>query len=108
MFVKHNNNKYDINFMNKGVNDVLDEVVESFESIEKKKEDMCKFFDKYVNIGEGKGKTLKNMTKIHFTDKGAMYMYLTAARATHLKAGLEKIILQNMILNMKNAGTNKC
>ena len=69
------NNKYDINFMNKGVNDVLDEVVESFESIEKKKEDMCKFFDKYVNIGEGKGKTLKNMTKIHFTDKGAMYMY---------------------------------
>ena len=29
------NNKYDINFMNTGVNDVLDEVVESFESIEK-------------------------------------------------------------------------
>ena len=46
------NNKYDINFMNKGVNDVLDEVVGSFESIEKKKEDMCKFFDKYVNIGD--------------------------------------------------------
>ena len=30
------------------------------------------------------------MTKIHFTDKGAMYMYLTPSRATHLKVGLEK------------------
>ena len=38
------NNKYDINFMNSSVNDVLDEVVEKFESIEKKKKNLCKFF----------------------------------------------------------------
>ena len=32
-----NNNKYEINFMNSGVNDVLDEVVESFEKVEQEK-----------------------------------------------------------------------
>ena len=85
-----NNNKYEINFMNTGVNDVLDEVVESFEKVEQEKFDLCKFFDEYVNIGEGKGKTTKNMTKIHFTDKGAMYLYLTSVRANHLKVGLDK------------------
>ena len=61
-----NNNKYEINFMNSGVNDVLDEVVESFEKVEQEKFDLCKFFDEYVNIGEGKGKTTENMTKNSF------------------------------------------
>ena len=102
------NNKYDINFMNSGVNDVLDEVVEKFESIENKKVELCKFFDKYVNIGEGKGKSTENMTKIHFTDKGAMYMYLTSTRATHLKVGLEKEgITKYAIKYEKCKGTNK-
>ena len=32
-----NNNKYEINFMTGGVNDVLDEVVESFEKVEQRK-----------------------------------------------------------------------
>ena len=35
-----NNNKYEINFMNTGVNDVLDEVVESFEKVEQEKFDL--------------------------------------------------------------------
>ena len=38
-----NNNKYEINFMNIGVNDVLDDVVEKYESIEKEKKELCKF-----------------------------------------------------------------
>ena len=103
-----NNNKYEINFMNIGVNDVLDDVVEKYESIEKEKKELCKFFDKHVNIGEGKGKTTENMTKIHFTDKGAMYMYLTPSRATHLKVGLEKEnITKYDIKYEKCKGTNK-
>ena len=61
-----NNNKYEINFMNSGVNDVLDEVVEKFESIEKEKFDLCKFFDEYVNIGEGKGKTTEKYDENSF------------------------------------------
>ena len=103
-----NNNKYEINFMNIGVNDVLDDVVQKYESVEKEKEELCKFFDDHVNIGEGKGKTTKNMTKIHFTDKGAMYMYLTPSRATHLKVGLEKEnITKYDIKYEKCKGTNK-
>ena len=84
-----NNNKYEINFMNSGVNDVLDEVVESFEKVEQEKFDLCKFFDKYVNIGEGKGKTTENMTKIHFTDKGAMYLYLTSVSSKSFKSRIK-------------------
>ena len=38
-----NNNKYDINFMNTGVNDVLDDVVESFEKLEKRKKTYVNF-----------------------------------------------------------------
>uniref|UniRef100_A0A6C0KDJ5 DNA mismatch repair proteins mutS family domain-containing protein n=1 Tax=viral metagenome TaxID=1070528 RepID=A0A6C0KDJ5_9ZZZZ len=103
-----NNNKYEINFMNIGINDVLDEVVESFQKVEKEKQDLCKFFDKYVNIGEGKGKSNENMTKIHFTEKGTMYMYLTSVRATHLKVGLEKEgIIKYDIKYEKCKGTNK-
>ena len=103
-----NNNKYEINFMNIGINDVLDEVVESFQKVEKEKQDLCKFFDKYVNIGEGKGKSNENMTKIHFTEKGTMYMYLTSVRATHLKVGLEKEgIVKYDIKYEKCKGTNK-
>ena len=66
------------------------------------------FFDKYVNIGEGKGKTTENMTKIHFTDKGAMYLYLTSVRANHLKVGLNKEnITKYDIKYEKCKGTNK-
>ena len=103
-----NNNKYEVNFMNIGVNDVLDEVVEKFEAIEKEKLDLCKLFDKYVNIGEGKGKTNENMTKIHVTEGGSMYIYLTAVRASHLKVGLEKEnITKYDIKYEKCKGTNK-
>ena len=59
-------------------------------------------------MGEGKGKLTKNMTKIHFTEKGGMYIYLTSARATHLKVGLEKEnITKYDIKYEKCKGTNK-
>ena len=102
------NNKYEINFINSGVNDVLDEVVVKFHEIENKKLELCKMFDKYVNIGEGKGKKTENMTKVHFTDKGAMYLYLTPSRAANLKIGFEKknITCWNIKLE-KGKGSNK-
>ena len=76
--------------------------------LKKKRRIYVNFFDKHVNIGEGKGKSTENMTKIHFTDKGAMYMYLTSVRANHLKVGLEKEnVTKYDIKYEKCKGTNK-
>jgi len=103
-----NNNKYEINFINRGINDCLDEVVDEYEDVEKEKETKMKTFDKYVNIGEAKGKSNVNMTKLHFTEKGAMYMYLTQVRAEHLKAGLKKDNITKYNIKFQACkGTNK-
>jgi len=73
-------NKFEINFFNKGINNVLDEVSDEFDNIEKEKNDILKFLTKLC----------KDPIKVHFTDKSGMYFHTTDKRCKNLQISIEK------------------
>ena len=82
------NNKFEINFMNKNVNDVLDEASDEFDEAEQLK-------DKWIQtltslLWKVKDRQAKNVIKIHFTEKSGMYFYATNARCKGITENLTK------------------
>ena len=79
-------NKFEINFFNDGINQVLDGVSKEFDDIEKEKLAIIAFLTKLIHSsGDQK---IKEPIKIHFTDKNGMYFYATPKRCECLKIGI--------------------
>ena len=62
-------NKFDINFFNEGINNVLDNVSREFNQVVKEKQDILRILTDLLNCGE---KTIK----VHFTEKSACCQYI--------------------------------
>ena len=80
-------NKFEINFFNKGVHNVLDEVSEEFDAVENEKNEIINEISSLIT---NKDKKTKDPIKIHFTDKSGMYFYATDKRCTVLRLELDK------------------
>ncbi len=81
-------NKFEQNFINKGINNVLDDTSQEFDEIEIKKH-------LWINtlrtlIWKAKDRNSKNTIKTHFTDKSGMYFYATPARCKGISENLTK------------------
>ena len=81
-----NNKKYDINFINEGVFEDLDDKYKNYSDYTSKIDNIIKIIDeilfKYQNTG-------KHFVKLHTTEKSAPYLELTSARATNLTKQLK-------------------
>ena len=77
-------NKFDINFFNEGIHNVLDNVSREFNQVVKEKQDILRILTDLLNSGE---KTIK----VHFTEKSGMYFYATDTRCKGLEQKLVKI-----------------
>lgn len=75
-------NKFEINFFNENINNLLDEVSRNFNEVELQK-------TKWIS---DLGSLIKDRDpiKVHFTEKNGMYFYATDKRCTALKIALEK------------------
>jgi len=83
-------NKFEVNFVNKGINKVLDEVSQEYDEVEKQKKSNINSFKTLISQG-GKLKGAKDPIKTHFTDKSGMYFYSTPARCKAIQISLNKI-----------------
>jgi len=90
------NNNFEINFMNSGINDVLDDVSKEYDNviIEKKK---------WINTLQSllwKKKDKNAVIKTHITEKSGIYFYATPARCRGISENLTKNYKdKNMIVN---------
>ena len=81
-------NKFDINFFNKGINSVLDEVSDEFDAVEKEKNDTLNFLT-WLCISQSvnfRGAPIK----VHFTDKSGMYFHTTDKRSKNIQIAIER------------------
>ena len=81
-------NKYEINFMNKDINDALDQASDEFDHIELLKNKWIKTLTSL--LWKVKDRQSNNVIKIHFTEKNGMYFYATNARCKGIQENLTK------------------
>ena len=67
-------NKFEINFVNSGINEVLDEVSQEYDEVKNKK---ISYIESFKSLIGSKLKGAKEPIKTHFTDKSGMYFYAT-------------------------------
>ena len=80
-------NKFEVNFFNKGINKVLDDVSEQYDSILRQKDEIITTLSNFVKQKDKRAGTSLPI-KVHFTDKNGMYFYTTPKRAECLKLAL--------------------
>ena len=80
------NNKFEINFMNHGINEVLDDVSKEYDDILSKKENWINTLHFIVGQKKEYG---KNVIKTHITEKSGMYFYATPARCRCIMENLK-------------------
>ena len=81
-------NKFEINFVNSGINQVLDEVSQEYDEVKKQK---ISYIESFKSLIGSKLKGAKEPIKTHFTDKSGMYFYATPARCKAIQLSLNKI-----------------
>lgn len=96
------NNKFEINFINSGINDVLDDVSKEYDDILIEKE-------KWINTLQSllwKKKDKNAVIKTHITEKSGIYFYATNSRCKGISENLTKNY-KNMIVNGLDFSTFK-
>ena len=86
-------NKFEINFMNKNVNSVLDEASNEFDDVNQLKNDWINTLNSL--LFKVKDRQAKNAIKIQFTEKSGMYFYATPARCRGIQENLTKNYKKN-------------
>ena len=98
------NNKFEINFINFGINDVLDDVSKEYDDVLIEKE-------KWINTLQSllwKKKDKNAVIKTHITDKSGIYFYATPSRCRGINENLTKNYKdKNMIVNGLDFSTFK-
>jgi DNA mismatch repair protein MutS len=101
------NNKYEINFMNVGVNEVLDDVSQEFDNVKIEKNKWLETLRSLL----WKKKDKNAFIKVHTTDKSGIYFYATPARCRGISENLlsknMKEAFPNMIINGLDFSTFK-
>ena len=80
------NNKFEVNFINTGINDVLDDVSQEYNDVQKEKVLWINTLQKLL----WKKKDKNAMIKTHITEKSGMYFYSTSARCKGIMENLSK------------------
>ncbi len=80
------NNKFEINFFNAGVHQLLDKTDLEFQNIKKELDNTIKMFSSIIQRRDSKA---KDPIKLHRTEKSGMYLYATNKRCKILETGIE-------------------
>jgi len=81
-------NKFEQNFINKGINEVLDDASQEFDEINKTKTKWLSTISSLLyKISDRKA---TNVIKVHNTEKNGMYFYATTARCKGIQENLTK------------------
>ena len=81
-------NKFEQNFMNRDINEVLDQASDEFDLVEQKKE---KWLTTLTSLlWKVKDRQSNNSVKVHFTEKNGMYFYATASRCKGIQENITK------------------
>ena len=76
------NNKFEINFFNTNVNNLLDKTDNDFKKVKTKLQNVI---DKFTNIIQSRDSKAKDPIKTHKTEKSGMYLYATNKRCKILE-----------------------
>lgn len=76
-----NNKKYDVNFINKGIFEDLDNKYDNYSKYTEKIDRIIKYIDQLLFNYQNTG---KHFVKLHTTEKSPPYLELTSARASNL------------------------
>jgi DNA mismatch repair protein MutS len=86
-------NKFEQNFMNRDINEVLDQASDEFDLVEQKKE---KWLTTLTSLlWKVKDRQSNNSVKVHFTEKNGMYFYATTSRCKGIQENLTKNYKKN-------------
>ena len=80
------NNKFEINFFNKNVNELLDKTDNEFNQVEIK---LKLVINTFTDIIQNRDSKAKDPIKTHKTEKSGMYLYATNKRCKILETGLK-------------------
>ena len=79
------NNKFETNFFNPEVNELLDKTHKEFQEVE---EELNNVINMFTNIIHERDSKAKDPIKLHKTEKSGMYLYATNKRCKILETGL--------------------
>ena len=84
-------NKFEVNFMNSNINEVLDEVSQEYDDTLLEKQKWIRVLTKLIGT---KAKAIKTPIKIHMTGKGGIYFYATSSRCGFITKSIMELIKQ--------------
>jgi DNA mismatch repair protein MutS len=99
------NNKFEENFFNKGVNDVLDETQDDKNNSELKLYAFTKYLSSLIGINE-RNKPNNNFIKIHQTLKSGIQLHTTKRRASFLMNNLKNQETHTFSFSVQNKSKN--